>query len=391
MQPKKKQFDPDADDFWDIFGEAGLEQKIETFLAVLDSGKMDEELAFEMLEEIVNILPEGADQHARYAELVWRLREKAPEVYKKEGKYFLRSLISFAIEDDRWDEIPSLLDFFRNETDVDIYYNIVYQMAYHGLEKLIVPVMADALPKIKTAPDLVEWAADEFASEIGRLMLWDYLNTNPTPAPQDSAFLAATAPYIPQWKEGWLERFIPRLTARAPSEWKSADFSSSLGNEQLQTNIHNLLAEFVADQHWRGIPYGRADMAWEQIAIAIVKQAGIGQTKKGRSGKSKEQRSTKSVQTISLIPAYGTLDRSLVDLAQFLGAKPFHLAATIELLPAYLRFLTRLGLATEEETARALHNLRPLTNNISRTLKYYGADGRCIANVLAAWEEEKAR
>jgi hypothetical protein len=336
-----------------------------------------------MLEEIANTLPEGADYHARYADLVWQLRQKAPDAYKQESKYFHRTLISFAIEDDRWDEIPALLDVFRNETDVDTYYGVVHQMAYYGLEKLIVPVMADALPKIKTAPNLVEWAADEFASEIGRLMLWDYLDTNPTPIPNDPAFLSATAPFVPQWKEGWLERFIPRLTAETPSAWQPADFSPSLGNEQVRTNLHNLLAEFVADQRQAGIPYGRADMAWEQIATAIVRQAGISSSKKGRSSKSKKK---KILQHISLIPTYATLNKSLAELVPFLGGRPFHLAATLELLPAYLGFITHLGLITEDEAVRALQTLRPLTDNISNPLDYYGADRRCIANVLAAWE-----
>ena len=383
MNTEKKQFDPDADTFWDVFSEAGLEQKIETFLAVLDSGKMDDELAFEMLEEIANNLPEGADYHARYADLVWQLRQKAPDAYKKDCKYFHRSLISFAIEDDRWNEIPSLLDIFRHETDVDITYQVVHQMAYYGLGKLIVPVMVDALPAIKVSPNLIGGTGEEFASEIARLMLWDYLDSTSTPIPNDPAFLSATAPYLPQWKEGWLERFVPRLSAKTPSAWQPADFSPSLGGEKLQTNLHNLLAEFVADQHQAGIPYGRADMAWEQIAIAIVKQAGISHSKKGRKDKSKNK---KSLPQISLIPTYATLDKSLAKLFSFLGGKPFHFAATLELLPAYLHFITRLGLATEDDAVRALHNIRPLISHVSRTLTYYGADKRSVSNILSVWE-----
>ncbi len=385
MKTPVTQFDPDADNFWDVFEKASLEQKAETFLAVLDSGKMDDGFAFDMLDSIVNILPEGADHHALYAGLVSQLHQKAPEAYKEECKYFHRSLISFAIEDDQWAAIPTLLDVFRNETDLDAYYPIVYQMAYHGLEKVIIPVMVETLPKVKTASELVEWAAGEFAGEISRLMLWDYLNSSDTPSPTDPAFLAATAPFV-NWKKGWLERCIPRLTAKSPSAWQPADFASSLGADQWQKNLQNLLTEFVADQRQADIPFGRVDMAWQQIEIALTRQAGISQTSHERSYKPKKQ---KKLGNASLIPTFATLDKSLTDLTPFLGARPYHLAATLELLPAYLGFIKRLGLVTEAEVNREFQKMHPLVENIANPLKYYGADNRCIANVKSAWKIKK--
>jgi hypothetical protein len=134
------------------------------------------------------------------------------------------------------------------------------------------------------------------------------------PVPNDPAFLSATAPYVPQWKEGWLERFIPRLTAKPPFAWSFADFSPSLGYEQLQTNIHNLLAEFVADQHQRGIPYGRADMAWEHRAIVKPQD----QSDKRAIAAVK----TEGIQNIFLIPAYATTT-NLSLTGSILGAFPF--------------------------------------------------------------------
>ncbi len=375
-----------TDEIWDRFTQADLKEQAATFLAILDAGEMDGDLAFDMLGEIKTKLPQDPTGYAHYKDLVWQLREEAPDVYKHEYGYLHHSLITLAINNGNWDEIPGLLDAFRHEPDLDIFALVIDQLVYHGLERILIPVLVDVATDIPADPEIVPWAIAEFVSEIGHLMLWEYLDTKPTPIPNDPDFLTATMPYVPEWTEGWLERFVPRLSVnKLPSAWSRADFAPSLGSEQWQVNMHNLLAEFVADQRRAGIPYGRADMAWEQIAIALVKQAGLRETVQQR----KRRKKTKPVRNASLIPTYATLNKTLADLMPIVGGKPLHLAATIELLPAYLRFIKCLGLASEKEVNMGFRKMRKLAANIENPLNYYSVDNRCIANVKAAWEDKK--
>ncbi len=376
-----KQFDPEAGNFWDVFEKAKIEQQVETVMAVLDAGKMNHDLAFEMMEQIEKSLSKNASGRAQYAELVWKIREKAPKSYQHEARYFHHNLIRFAIDDGRLGEIPSFLEIYRHEADVDAYYQVIHELVYHGLHKTLIPVMVDAIAPIEKSPDLVPWAAEEFKGEIAKLMLWEYLETSPSPGAHDDNFLTATAPYV-NWKEDWLERYIPRFSSAASSAWQPSDFAPERGVDTLNLNLHNLLAEFVAEQHRLGIPYGRADMAWEGIAIALTQQNGIGQA---RQGKKKPAKQT-IVKNFSLIPSFATLDKALTDFVPMVGGKPYHLAATVELLPAYLKFICQLNLITETERKQAFKNLAALPKNIPNVLRYYGTDQRCVANLLAAWK-----
>lgn len=374
-----------TDEFWESFWESDLEEQVETYIAVLDAGRIDGESAFEMLETIQGQLPDNAAGHARYKGLVWQLRDNFPDVYKKEALYFHKSLITFAINDANWDEIPDLLDVFRDETDLDMYTMVIGQMLYHGLENILIPVLVDAVPHVLAKSGIFQWAKEEFVNRIGRLMLWEYLDATAIPDPNDSDFLVATKPYVSKWAEGWLERYVPRLSVNNSLEdWSPEDFGPSVDEKQWKTNAHNLLAEFVAEQRRAGIPYGRGDMAWDQIALALVMQAGFDEISEER-----KRLKIKVLKARSLIPAFATLNKSLASLLPFLGARPFQMAATLELLPAYLRFIKNLGLVSEDEVNREFRKMHKLIDNIDRTLRYYEVDEVCISNVESAWEEKE--
>ena len=382
-------FDLSSDEFWEEFEEATPEEQIQTFLEVLNAGQMDNELAFEMLTTLKASLSVDAEGHARYAELVRLLREKAPEAYRQEALYLHQTLLTFAIEDGRWEDIPDILEPFRRETDLDMYIPVVDAAAYHGLERVIVPVMQEAFPLIKKREDLLEWGIAEFGGYIMRLMLWIYLDTAASPSPDDPDFLASTAPYG-QWVEGWLEKFMPRFIAASPSAWQPDDFAPSLDKETYEENLLLMMAECVAACHREGIPYERAYIATMKIAEALLEQAKnvrrrakrSTKAQKGKKGKKKEE-----LFSAMLIPTYGTLNRTWADLVPLIGGRPYHLVAALELLPRYLRHLVHLGLVTEIEVERGLHKLRTFPSAVIGALTYYDVDQRAINNMLAAWED----
>ena len=384
------------DDDWRHFEDASLQEKISLFQDILDDGEMDEESAFEMLEAIRQELGcSDLDAGAQYAALVDHLRQEAPESYQHDICYYHENLVRDALVAGRWDALPELLAPFGDEPQLEIFDQVIEQLRYHGLERYLLPVMRRASERFKKGyRDYFEWAIEDFNGDMMRLLLFAYLDNQPAPHADDPDLLEATAPYG-DWKEGWLERFIPRLTASVPSSWAPDDFGPHTDFDQWETNLHNLLAEFVAWCHQKGIPYGRADMAWNEIATVLEKQMDAQSRKVGRSQKKtaqgKKRQAVRSVSldaSTSLIPRLSTLDKSLGEKATLLSSKPYLIASTIELLPAYLHFLTSLGLIHPDQMDEALDELKTLVGVAQPALPDYGLDALAMRSLEDAWVPE---
>ncbi|HEY68139.1 MAG TPA: plasmid pRiA4b ORF-3 family protein [Thermoflexia bacterium] len=383
----------DLDALWDQFEVANLEEKVTLFLKSLEAGKLDDEYAFEMLNAIRPALdPRDPQGRVLYADLVERLRCQAPDLYRQSIQYYHENLITDAVADGRWEAIPDLLAPFVEEPEraIDTFVRVIDQLMYHGQVQTLINVMDRAWPKVSKATNILDWAIDEFGGKIMLLHLFDYLDTAETPRPDDPTLLKATASYG-KWAEGWLERVVPRLTGSEPSPWKVADFGPAVDADRWHDNLNDLLAEFVADRRRAGVPYSRGYMAWAQLAEALGRQfvsPAAPQGKRGRKGKKHSRKASLAALHSPLVPRYQTMDKALVELFPFLGAQPYKAAAVVELLPAYLHFLARLGLIHPTEMDAALRELRPLSTHMPRVLEGYGADPRAVDAVVAAWSDE---
>ena len=362
-------------DSWEEFEATDVEDKITLFLDNLDAGKVDAEYAFEMLSTIHSELDTRDPQaRSRYADLIERLRCQEPDVYRQSIQYYHENLISDAIADGRWEALPDLLSPFAEEPvhTIETFTRVIDQLMYHGQTQTLIGTMSRAWPEVSEATGIFGWAIDEFAGKILLLHLFDYLETAESPRADDPSLLDATAPYV-EWAKGWLERTIPRLTAPAPSAWQVADFGPAVDADRCQENLNNLLTEFVADRHRAGVPYSRGYMAYKQLGEALGRQFTTPATPQPSS---------------PLVPHRQTMDKALVELFPFLGAQPYKAASVMELLPAYLHFLARLGLIHPTEMDAALTELRPLSEHMPRILGNYGTDPRAVDAVMAAWSDE---
>lgn len=387
----------EEDNLWTQFKRAEPDDRHIIFQNALEVGELDDEYAYEMLTAIRSEL-DLRDQtaRARYAELVEQLRQQAPDVHHQSITYYHENLIHDAIADGRWEALPELLAPFAEEPagTIETFTRVIDQLWYHSRVQPLIQVMTQSWAQISQSANLFDWAIDELGAQLAQLHLFDYLETVKNSHADDPALLEAIEPYN-QWPEGWLERFIPRLTIPTPSLWQVADFDETVDADQWHVNLNDLLAEFVADRHQAGTPYSRGYMAWIQLSKALRRQLtapaapshsrGGGRRKKGkrRSGRSRSK-----TLFSPLIPRYQTMDKALVDLFPFLGAQPYKAAAVIELLPNYLHFLARLGLIHPTEMDTALAELQPLKTHSFRILDNYRTDPRAIDTVIAAWSDE---
>jgi len=372
------------DELWDSFDEAKLDGKIAIFLDALEAGELDEEYAYDMLSEIRGALDRrDPAAHARYAELVERLRQQAPELYDKHAVYYHESLINDAVAGGRWERLPELLAPFAKGDDLDMFFLVIDQLTYHGQLRPLIQTISTAWPTVSTSGKFFEWGIEELRGQLMLLYFFDYLETTAVPRADDPVLLEATAPYG-QWQEDWLEKAIPRLTAPGPSAWQPADFGPTVDADQWRDNLQSLLMEFVADRHRAGIPYSRAYMALEQLVAVLKKQFNVPAktSKSGKKGKSRSSRIS------PLVPNDRVLDKALVELLPFIGGRPYRAVATLELLPAYLHFVARLGLIHPIEMDAALTASSRLVREVQPLLQYYETDPRAVDTLHAAWSEE---
>lgn len=387
--------------FQEAFGSLGPEipkdpeAAIAAFQEALASGQIDSEEAFERLEGIRSALGHDTPAaRARYAALIEQLHQQAPDLYRKDAAYYHENLINDAVTDGRWEALPELLAPFVREPDrhVDLFFQVIDQLLYHGQTQTLLDVMRQAWPVISQSGKVTPWGIEEFGGEAMLLELVAYLDTAEAPRADDSALLEATAPYG-EWAKGWLERAIPRLTSSVPSPWQPADFGEAVDADQWQENLHALLLEFVADRRSAGVPLSRGFMAQRQLNEFLNWQfsgpalSDRGQARGKRSGgKGREQTQPRSESP--LVPRYKPLDRFLAKLFPFLGGQPYKAIAVMEVLPAYLHFLARLSLIHPTEMDGALEELRPLSQQLLPALRSFGADLVAIQAVTTAWGEE---
>lgn len=381
---------------WEQFEAADLEGKIALFNETLASGEMDAEESYEMLQGIRDATDPRRDPQARarYAELLERLRQEAPDLYRHDLPYYHENLINDAIAEGRWEALPELLAGFAEgpaDRGIDLFFRLIDQVVYHDQIKPLIHTIKQMWPAVLSAVNsgkLVPWTSEELGSEITLLMFYQYVETAETPRADDPTLHEAASPYG-SFNVEWLEQAIPHLSAPAPSPWQRADFGQAVDAEQWAENLSALLFEFMADQRRRaGVPLSKSYLAKNQLLELLHQQltqpADVGGK---RPELMRKARLRPAAGASSLVPRYASLDRHLVELSGFLNAQPYKAAALTELLPAYLHFLARLGLIHPTEMDAALESLRPLARHLWTALDNYGADIVAVQAVEAAWTE----
>ena len=83
--------------FWDRFNDASWERQVAVCLDTIREGKMDGQLAFDMLETVyVKGLKLGDEGRRGFNEVADALTAQAPEAYESHGQYFLKWQIANA-------------------------------------------------------------------------------------------------------------------------------------------------------------------------------------------------------------------------------------------------------------------------------------------------------
>lgn len=375
---------PGQSALWDLFENSGLSEKLLIFSKMQEADVLDDEYAFEFLTTLKSYFDtKTAEGRAEYTNLLNKLRTEKPDIYEHDSHYYNQDLITFAILEERWDDIPGLLSPFTSGKHLDEFYSVISQLKYHGCTKILLEAMESAYPGIQSSIEYVYGADEEFAGELSEIMLIDYLETTENPRPDDPAFLDKAGSLV-EWKEGWLDWFVPRITQAITTAWTLDDFLGNINSKKWREKFWNLLLEFIATEWKKGIPLSRCILGWHQLSEVFYAQFKTLKKNRKRNKKAKEIFLARCI-----IPNAKKMDETLAGYFSIMGGKPYEVSASLELLPNFLAFMESFGIIQHSQKQNALEKVRKrIIDNIPNVLSHYGGDPILIENLEKAWLKE---
>ena len=361
---------------YETFEVADYEGKIALFYQTLnDAALMDAEMAFEMLSQLYHHSIDRGERD-RIEEWLAALRERLPEVYAAERHYFLQWQIDNALASGRTTALPALVRELSTHAgnEVDLFYQLLDQLAYHGQLSLLLEAVSIAWPLLQSSSEVVPWAVEELSAQAADYVIFDFLEQHPSVAADDAELIARLKDYIEINPEK-LARHLSYLTEHADRGWANQDFNRN--NRQHQQNLVDLSLEFLGYlKRQEQVCYTKGDLAREQLCNYLCeRQDGELSTPK-RASRARHP----------LCPDRGTLDRFLGGLLNFVNPQHYKAVATFELLPAWLRFLVSRQLITAELLEQTLQQLQPLRASLRQFYGTYRADD-ALSTALARWPE----
>lgn len=350
---------------------ADYESRIRLFHQCLENGQIDNDTAFEMLD---NIYLEAVQRNERdrFDALVDRLREIKPEVYAQERQYFLDWKITNAVVAERWDKVSELVKEMATHApdNLDTFDPIFDQLSYYGQLTILTEIAKIAWPGIKVSKDLFKWAIDEFQGQAMDWVMFEYIGKHSSPHPDDPELIEKLSFFTDDLQPDQIERFIAGITGNQEKTWKISDFDVN-APEIAQRHLLELMTEFPGYlRRMENVPYSKGQMAQEHLYLYI----------RDKQISASEKKSASAISM--LIPERKGLERYFKDME----SPQYPIAATFELIPGWLRFLVFKGLVGVDEAQQAIRELWGTDVKIYEFLKEYISDPT-PAEAIRQWRE----
>jgi hypothetical protein len=190
-------------------------------------------------------------------------------------------------------------------------------------------------------------------------------------------------------------RYITFLNGQAAHSWSLNDFvfgrrarhnrdDENTPRDPAAEHMDDLTLAFLGALYRDGVSLAKGNLARLELAKYFSdRHAGklkpiASPFERARPKGSKPPRAErhKPATTHPLCPDHDTFERSLVGMLGFMSTQGYAATATVELLPAWLRFLEECGLLTAEQRAATLDDLRPLITRCGSSARVTLRSGR---------------
>ena len=418
---------------WEEFGRKDYEGQISFFVQTLNGGEWREpEIAFAMLHTLYE---QGIkrNERDRLEILLDQLRHRWPEAYAHHAPYYLRWRITHALAQDRREALPVLVTEMAATAgqDIDQFFNVLDQLAYYGHSSSLIEALGIAWPGVKKSTNMVSWGIDELAQRAGDYVIFDYLERHPSPDPKDPALIERLESYLPIDPER-VAGYIAHLTGPGQRSWTRKDFELQHrphpsdqgfdewdededdewdededdewdgdedkwdpGPDEGAQNLFHLTVEFLGYlRREEGVPYTKGELGREQIQRYLLERH-AGELEPDQSLLETMRRPSPSPlrphpRDPGLCPDRRTLDPFLAQLLDFINPQHYKAATTLELIPAWLRFLESRQLINSRHRAQTLQELRGLDQDL---LRVWGPDPAdpALRWAMEGWWEQAQR
>ncbi len=404
---------------WLEFKEATDEGRRVLFVKTLDEPElMDDEMAFEMLNKLYNSAVKSGERD-RCEELLDQLCKRFPDVYATSRKYYLQWRIENALANGRLERVHVLAREMAETAgdDVDQFARVVDLLAYHGQLMALAEASRVAWPLIKDSSNIL-WGQSAFARWGADCVLFERLERMRELDGHDPELIEQMRFFFEDLRLDPFAVYVSHLSGRANRTWSLTDFQKPPRRSRNKTREQNsddeenddkqpatasgretlayLVDEFVDyARHQEGVPYTKAALARDNISRYILeRQAGDLEPRQSMfDAMMNPQRKPKSKPRVPehlLCPDRDTLDCYFAQLLHFLNPQHYDVAATFELMPAWLRFLETRGLIEPHQRETTLAELRDLHATLLRLWEADRTDPTLAEN-LQRWHETAER
>lgn len=407
---------------YEEFEAIDYEARIALFKRTLDDVElMDGEMAFEMLSGLFAQAAER-NERDRYDLLIESLRERLPEVYKKEAHLLLENRILNALVMKRPEVVRTLaLELAELAGDhIDIWNLVESRLAYHGYLDTLVQAMRLAWPKVRDSNEIVPWGIDGFNERALQYEILSYIAKTPEPKGDDPALLERLVFFAGDGLDVDRTRIIVgHLSGQTERQWVMDDFKLAApkrrsrddweeedGEEEVKEarkpdsariNLYDLTLQFVNYAHRiEGVAWTKANLGSDEIFKFIVRRnAGELEYRESmldsalrsmgqKRGPMKKFRRYEHL----LCPDRERLDTFLAGNLQMLNHQPHKVAATMELIPAWMRFLEMQRLLDAILRKETLENLKPLTGYLLKPFDTLRSSDPTLHEAIKRWSED---
>jgi len=392
---------------WDEFEGANYEKKIEIFSITLEEKElMDREMAFDMLSTIYPETLKSKQHDDRFTELIIKLKEKLPKVYESHAVYYLDWMIELAVVQSRHDDVISFLNELSRiaAKDVDIFNEVVDKLAYHGYQTPLFEAMKIAWKNVEHSTEILPWGINEFADRAINFAVFEYLDTHPGEVnPLDPELIETAKFFIPAIGLKEFNKYVEHVSGKVRVQWILADFDpkskhlKSAGKKRpkilARENLYSLSLEFLCYlRKEENILFSKGQIAQQQLLRyfdkrfkgELVEEPSYTDMMKS-PGKLKPKRQPTPEHI--LCPDASTLNVFLGSFLNFVDPEHYKLAGTIELIPAWLRFLEDRQLIDKDLHEKAINEIKE--NLIGMLLNIYDhavTDPSLRQNLVRVWQ-----
>lgn len=180
-------------------------------------------------------------------------------------------------------------------------------------------------------------------------------------------------------------------TGRKTPQWSLADFDVATNKgDQAKRNLADLLAAFSYYAHSEeGIARTKIKMACDELAkyLGQRREGELDKSEADHGRRSRRKRKQKQQQRPPLRPDAKTLNVYLDRLLGFMAFRYYEACALFELIPIWLRFLTKYDLLEEETRQETLQKLSGIKGNLNQIVSKQISDPLPQEN-LADWPYE---